>query len=245
MVEKAKGATPEAVAKAEEPKAEDKQPEEKPKAVSDTEELRSQIEGVKEQLKTAEDEAKAHKRNVTKKDLRVKELEQELSQLRDLADRVAILEASGLSGEDDEEKPKPKPKVSQPGVDNYARERVRELQERIIDADLDPNDPKFAPAARAAARGDWYSADKVVNEIIAQKEKPKVSEENKEDQEKKVSEMVEKRLREELEKRNLLEPEGTTPSGASGGITPEKIKTMSREERYEHRKEIDDMPLGI
>ncbi len=89
-------------------------------------------------------------------------------------------------------------------------------------------------------------AERKLKKLEALKEANKAKEtptENKETDEQRIERLAAQKSREYLEKQGLLKPEGTKPTGGSGGLTPEAVAKMSPDERYARRKEIASMPL--
>lgn len=217
-----------------EPKAEEVvNGEDKKSAQEELDELRPKLAEAETNLEKAQDEAKSHQKNVTKKAQEVERLsrfEQEATtlkqQLEDAELRNAILEDQAGDTEESERKPqigsnvqkildkRQSPEVT-PQQEAY-RKRIGEVTDFITEAGFDPENPEFAVAAEYAVSGMFAVAKREAEQVInAKKKEPDETEEK----------MRERIKQEVLRESGSFKTDNLSPSGTAGqGIPTDKGK---------------------
>ena len=125
------------------------------------------------------------------------------------------------------------------------------LETVIVDAGENPKDEKFLDVwekfdTAEKLTGNFTFAQKKAEQIL-KGIKPK---ESKEEPVKKKLEDLSPEEEEEIgmryaKKKGWLKSDISTPSGGGGKLTAEQIDKMSPQERFERRKEIAEIPLGL
>jgi len=203
--------------------------EEKPPTKEEIEEARSQAQKFEQNWKDSQ-------RVISKKDEEIQTLKDNQELWKAMI--AAVAEQKGIS----EEAAEADIKQRQPNLAQQFDQKMTQLEQKrfndrylsykdvVEELGLKPTDEDYDVIESLARTGKWDKADK---KIEALKAKPQETPEKKETED----EMVNKRLKEELEKRGLLTSETGEPS-AAGGITMEEFRKLPPEERVKRLPEI-------
>ncbi|MCJ7828244.1 MAG: hypothetical protein MUP81_00690 [Dehalococcoidia bacterium] len=251
--------TPEAkveTPKVEQPKAEEVKP------LSPQEELdatRKQLGELESKLTAAQEEAKAHQRNVSKKDQELQEERQRLTKIDEIGGRIELLEGFIAElGDKTVEKGEggigfaAKVRASQmqrqrETIGRKASEVSDEVDKLLKDTGLTKTSPELKAAgllySLGTQTGNLRNFDEALSEVkeAIAKLPPKAKEgEKMETEEEKVNKLVEERLKAKMIEKGLLTPEGGEPSAAGGHtFTAEQIRKMSTDEYAKLQPEIN------
>jgi len=237
MTQEQKGESPEGGTPVE---AEVKEP--KVPTVEEIEQLRSEKEKAEQNMKSAQGVSKKQAQEL--EELRGKYSEAVSSRDTYQALIGLVSQQTGRSEEDiAEEVQAKKPDLVKAAKDIVQEQELKRRQSefktkfdsygpKVAELGLKPTDKAFKRILALASVGDWETADEEI-EALKTQEPVKEPEEKKETEEEKVQKL----LKEELERRGLLTPEGGEPS-AAGGITMDDFRKLSPEERVKRLPEI-------
>lgn len=240
-----------------------------PQTLSPQEELdtlRQQLKDAEAGKTKAEEEAKAHQKNVSKKDLELQEakhisesidemkdrLEMQETYIAQLGDKVAGEGGQGFAQQVRASQVTQKRATLTRKADSVARE----VDGLLKDTGLTKDSPELKSAGLLYSMGTQTGNSKYlddalreVKEVIA-KHQPKTEEgkkvdEKKETEEERIERLAEEKYQEKLEAKGLKTPEGGEPSGGGGEtFTVQQIADMSPEEFEEKQEAINKARRG-
>ena len=189
------------------------------------------------ELVKARDEALAHQKNVGKRDAEILRVKQDLDEAQSWKQELDFLKTVPEDGEEKPAKELFAQWQKQQKTENQKQRQMRaastelsKITSIIEDAGFDTEDEDFAEAAFYAKFGDYKLATKKAKSAIAAKGKKEVKDEETEEV------RIERKAREMLEKKGVLKPEKSTPSGG-GQLTIAGLDGMSNADITKLRKE--------
>lgn len=214
--------------------------------------LRQRLVEVEKEKATAQEEAKAHQKVVSKKDQELQEVQRKADDISELKERLEIQEAylAELAGKDNEGvvqkfKTEQQQRHYKSLMDrrNVATAKITEL---IKGTGLNSDSPELETARvyfeRADRTGDTTDYDKALRKVEEAVSKiiPKEVDKKVETEEVKVERLVNERLKQKMVEKGLLAPEGGEPSAAGGRtFTRQQIADMPMTEYAKNKEAID------
>lgn len=239
------------VKKPETPETKEQKPQD-PKEEIDT--LRQQLGELETKLTASQEEAKAHQKNVSKKDLELQEAKHIQTSIDEVRDRLDMHETyfaalgDKVGGEGDTSFSKT---VQAAGAKTRQAALMRKMQDADREVDgllegtgLTKKSPELETAGLLYSMGRYDESVKKVREAVAQHEPPETKEGK---EEKKVTETEEERIerlaKEKsdafLEEKGLLTPEGGEPSAGGQSFTKQQIIDMPPDEFVKNQEAIN------